>query len=116
MKIRISFTDDDGHVYEGEFPLKKSVKNIVDRGAGDVENWYKRGSTIEKIISLINKGFFSTNRTLTDIIKQLESLDYHFKSPDLTLPLRKIVRHNLLKRTKDLPNNQKSDVWTYVEF
>ena len=118
LKAKISITDEKGQVYEGEIELTKSgstgkTSNKKSKSSGS--SWYKKGSTIEKIIILINEGFFNKNKTIGDIIEALKAKDYHLKQPDLTLPLRKIVRKGLLKRTKDLPDGTKSKLWTYVK-
>ncbi len=116
MKIKITLQDDDGVEYEGEVFLNKvgkpqKSKNILSSD----KTWYKQGSTIDKIIRLIDEGFFRTPRSIREIIQKLAEKDYHFKAPDLTLPLRNIVRKDLLKKVKDLPDGTKSKVWRYVK-
>lgn len=115
MKVEISIIDDDGNSYEGEIQLKKNSKVIGKQtGKTTQKGTIKSGSTIEKIIELIDENFFDTNKTITEIINELKTKDYHFKSPALTMPLRTLVRNGKLKKTKDLPNNKKSKYWTYV--
>ncbi|MEM3172917.1 MAG: hypothetical protein QXE82_05195 [Candidatus Nitrosotenuis sp.] len=114
MKIKFSLVDDDGKTYEGEVDLKKQRTKPQKPDSKGAKNWYRSGSTIEKIITLIEEEFFNQNRTVGDIIKKLKSKDYHFKSPELTLPLRNIVRRGLLEKTKDLPDGTKSKNWTYI--
>jgi len=77
-------------------------------------NWYKPGSTIDKIVTLINHGYFKKPRTISEIQTRLKEQDYHFKSSDLTLPLRKIVRNELLKKTKYYLDGTPSKKWLYV--
>lgn len=79
------------------------------------KNWYKPGSTIEKIISLIEDGFFNTPRTISEIISELKTKDYHLKASDLTLPLRKIVRKGLLVRTKRNADGSLPKNWLYAK-
>ena len=77
--------------------------------------WYKPGSTIEKIVSLISTRFFNDPRTIGDVISELKTKDYHLKSSDLTLPLRRIVRRGLLKKTKKYADGTISKSWLYVK-
>lgn len=69
-------------------------------GATENKSWYKKGSTTAKLIGLLNEGFFDTHRTLADQVNRFETKDYHFKAADLTLPIRQLVRRNMLKREK----------------
>jgi hypothetical protein len=87
----------------------------ADRATPRTNAWYKPGSTIEKIISLTEEGFFNTPRTISEIISELKTKDYHLKAPDLTLPLRKIVRKELLKRTKRNADGSPSKHWLYIK-
>jgi hypothetical protein len=115
MKIKITLLDDDGSEYECEAFLNKIGKPQKSKNIQSVEKtWYKKGSTIEKIIKLIDEEFFHTPRSINEIIQKLAEKDYHFKAPDLTLPLRNIVRKDMLKKVKDLPDGTKSKVWRYV--
>ncbi len=117
LKAKISITDENGQVYEGEIELTKAgdTKRTKIGLTYTGSTWYKKGSTIEKVIGLINEKFFDKNRILNDIVEQLKTKDFHLKPSDLTLPLRKIVRKGLLKRTKDLPDGTKSKQWTYIK-
>ena len=77
--------------------------------------WYKPGSTIKKIVLLIENGFFNAPHSIGEIISELKTKDYHLKAPDLTLPLRKIVRKGLLARTKKRADGSTSKSWLYVK-
>ena len=79
------------------------------------KTWYRPGSTIDKVMGLVKEGFFKTPRSISEIISELESRDYHLKAPDLTLPLRKIVRKGFLKRTKKKADGSSSKTWLYVK-
>ena len=81
----------------------------------EIKIWYQPGSTIDKVVNLIKEGFFKTPRSISEIISELETKDYHLKAPDLTLPLRKIVRKGLLKRTKKKRDGSPSKTWLYVK-
>lgn len=87
---------------------RKTVK--TDNG---VKTWYKKGSTIEKTVFLIEEGFFYESRSISNIISELKTKDYHLKASDLTLPLRKIVRKGLLTRTKRNDDGSASKNWLY---
>lgn len=79
------------------------------------ESWYKSGSTIEKVVNLISEKFFNEPRTIGDIVSELKIKDFHLKASDLTLPLRKIVRKELLKKTKKYADGSVSKKWLYVK-
>lgn len=114
MKIKISVIDNSGKNYEGEIELPQTKSGTKLQKAG-TKNWYNPGTTVEKIINLANEGFFDKPETITDIIEELKSKDFHYKSTDLTLPLRKIVRNNVIKKTKNLPDGTISKQWTYIK-
>jgi len=79
------------------------------------ESWYKSGSTIEKVVNLISEKFFNEPRTIGDTVSELKTKDFHLKASDLTLPLRKIVRKGLLKKTKKYADGSVSKKWLYVK-
>jgi hypothetical protein len=87
---------------------KADIKNKV-------QSWYKPGSTIDKIVDLITNRFFDEPRTIGDIISELKTRDFHLKASDLTLPLRKIVRKDMLRKTKKYTNGSSSKKWLYTK-
>jgi hypothetical protein len=116
MKIKITLHDDNGIEYEGEVALNRISKPQKSKNIQSYnKTWYKKGSTIEKILILIDEGFFQAPRSISEIIQKLAEKDYHFKAPDLTLPLRNIVRKGFLRKIKDFPDGTKSKVWRYVK-
>jgi len=116
LKIKITVLDDDGSSYEGECILLKTSKPSIPKSSKKPHNviLFKDGTTGAKIFELIKDSFFDTNRTITEIVQELKTYDYHYKSTDLTLPLRTLVRKNILRKTKDLPSGNNSKLWTYV--
>lgn len=89
---------------------KKELKS-----ASKIKVWYKRGGTIEKIVLLIEGGFFNIPHGISEIISELKTKDYHLKPADLTLPLRRIVRKGLLTRTKKRADGTTSKNWLYIK-
>lgn len=77
-----------------------------------ITEWYRKGSTTEKIISLGN--FFNQPKTVKDILDKLKEKDYHFKASDITLPLRNCVRKGALKKTRTLNDGTKIKKWAYL--
>jgi hypothetical protein len=77
--------------------------------------WYKPGSTIDKVVSLLHSGFFKKPLAINAIISEFKAKDYHLSASDLTLPLRKIVRKGLLKRTKINTDGSRSKQWLYMK-
>lgn len=100
---------------EKRLDLLEGKKTFVKKQREKDNTWYKNGSTIHKIITLIDEGFFDTPKTISEIVKELKSKDYHLKAPDLTLPLRKIVRKNILVRTKKNSDGSESKNWMYAK-
>lgn len=84
-------------------------------GRSSEKNWYRQGSTVEKVILLIKEGFFNRPKSIKDIVDRLIEKDFHLQASDLTLPLRKIVRKGLLRRTKQLPIGVTAKKWYYVK-
>ena len=78
-------------------------------------SWYKSGSTIAKVVNLISERFFNKPQTIGDIVSELKAKDFHLKASDLTLPLRKIVRKGLLRKTKKYADGTISKKWLYVK-
>jgi len=74
---------------------------------------YNINSTRGKIMFLIEEGFFNSGRSIKDIIFELKTKDYHMKSPDLTLPLRKMIHEGILTRKKTTSENLQSKNWLY---
>lgn len=115
MKVRIT-VEDQGKIYEGEVELEPKGKAKENPKPKKTQNnWYQKGSITEKLVQQINEGFFDENRTISDMILNFKTKDFHFKSKDLTRPLRTIVRRDLLTKTKDLPDGTKSSHWTYIK-
>ena len=116
MKINISIIDDDGNSYQGEMKLVKdqlSKTKLITKTINQNKK-IKKITIPDKILELISERFFDKNRTISDIVSELKTHDYHKKSSDLTSPLRVIVRNNMLKKTKNLPDGTTSRYWTYV--
>jgi hypothetical protein len=78
-------------------------------------DWYRPGSTTDKVVMLVHSGFFKTAQSLSDILNELQRRDYHLQASDLTLPIRRIVRKGLLKKTKELPDGSRIKKWHYIQ-
>lgn len=95
--------------------LEGKSKNAPKKQKDKDKHWYKKGSTMHKILVLMEEGFFDNPKTISEIIVELKSKDYHLKAPDLTLPLRRIVRKNMLARTKKNSDGSESKNWMYIK-
>ena len=113
MKVKITIIDDDGEEHSGEIMLKNKQNTKKEIKLQSIP--YRPGSTAEKIVLLISEGFFNKNRTISDIVEELKSHDFHYKSTDLTWPLRNLVRKNIFVKTKKLENGIISKNWTYIK-
>ncbi|MBL7060500.1 MAG: hypothetical protein ISS13_01550 [Actinobacteria bacterium] len=90
---------------------KKTSKSTSKNG-----KWYKPSSTIEKVVLLAEEGFFNVPRNIGKIVSELKTKDYHLKASDLTLPLRKIVRKGILRRTNTKSDGSSSKNWLYMKI
>jgi hypothetical protein len=95
--------------HERRLSVLENKKKVVDKK----EAWYKPGSTVDKLVKLISEGFFNKPKSIKEIISKLKERDFHLEASDLTLPLRKVVRKNLLEKTKQLGNGGVSKKWLY---
>ncbi len=86
----------------------------IGKSKPSTHEWYKPGSTIEKIVLLIHEKFFNQPRSISEIIEKLATKDYHLGASDLTLPLRKIVRKGMLSKTKKNADGSLSKKWLYL--
>jgi len=77
------------------------------------KSWYKTGITIEKVISLLGEKYFDKTKSIGEIAAELKTKDFHLSASDLTLPLRKIVRKGILKKTKTRTDGSVSNKWLY---
>ena len=76
-------------------------------GKPDSKLWYKPAGTVAKLVGLVGEGFFSEPKTLSEVSVAFAAKDYHYKLSDLTLPVRQLVRHGVLRREK------KNSKWAY---
>jgi len=90
-------------------------KKISDK-KGKTKAWYKSGSTTEKIVMLIEQKFFDKPHSISETISELKTKDYHLKASDLTLPLRRVVRKGLLKKTRKRTDGSQSKTWLYIKI
>ena len=120
MKINIKIIDDQNQTWVGDAILvKQNPKHSPTkkpRSLAAPKQSSKRKSYSDLILDLIDDGFFTTNKTMAEIIKELKTRDYHLKPNQMTAPLRSIVRNKHLRKTKDLQNGSKSPKWTYVKL
>ena len=100
------------HDHERRLIELENKKKTVDKKA----SWYKPGSTIDKLVKLISEGFFNSPKSIKEIISGLKERDFRLNASDLTLPLRRVVRKGLLKKTKQLPGGAVSKKWLYKKI
>jgi predicted transcriptional regulator len=99
--------------HERRLAALEGKKAVVSKDNG--KSWYRAGSTIEKVVNLVSEKFFNKPKTIGDIISELKSRDSHMKPGDLTLPLRRIVRKDLLRKTKKNIDGSSSKKWLYIK-
>lgn len=95
--------------------LEGKTKKVIKKSTKGNNGWYKKGSTIHKILGLDEEKFFKDPKTISEIIQEFKSKDYHLKASDLTLPLRKIVRKGILKKAKKNKDGSESKNWRYIK-
>jgi hypothetical protein len=108
-KINKILKDHEGRIIALEGNRKKQKSNVIDA------QWYKSGSTIDKLMNLVKEGFFEKPKLISDMVLELKNKDYHLKASDLTLPLRRIVRKQVLRKTNKFSDGKISPKWLYVE-
>jgi len=111
-ETRLRFEDNEKRITGLEAKLYGTTKapKSPHSTEADSKMWYKPNGTPAKLVGLVNEKFFDTPKTLNEAVVQFEAKDYHFKLSDLTLPVRQLVRHGLLRREK------KGKHWAYVKI
>ncbi len=111
-EIRQRFEDNEKRIAGLEAKLYGAMQEPKSTPSTKKESkvWYKPDGTAAKLVGLVNETFFDVPKTLNEVVVQFEAKDYHFKLSDLTLPVRQLVRHGLLRREK------KGKKWTYVKI
>jgi len=112
VKRRLEAIERRLDILEGKY---KKVSGIKQKEQEQQNIKYKKGSTIHKILILKEEGFFDSPKTISEIVAELKSKDYHLRASDLTLPLRRIVRKSILIRTKKNSDGTESKNWMYVK-
>ena len=93
--------------------LLEGKQLLTQKAKAKSQSWYKPGSTIDKIITLVNENFFDKTKSIGEIAQHLKTKDFHLSASDLTLPLRKIVRKGILTKTKTRTDGSPSSKWLY---
>lgn len=92
---------------EEYIPKKKrseKQKNIKSR------KWKKRG-IMDKLTKLLNTGFFDQPKTINDLKEKLHRLGIIVKNTDLSAPLLKLTKKEVLNRDKKTIG--KKEIWIY---
>ena len=117
MKIKITVIDDKNQTWEGNADLTKinSRRTSSKKQKQLKSSSFRPNSISSQIIDLIERDFFTDNKTIQDIIKKLQSRGHIYKSPQLTDSLLRLVRQGRLEKTKDHPTGEKSKLWMYFK-
>jgi hypothetical protein len=110
-EIRKRFEENERRLEGLETKLYGTAKSPVKEATStkaESKAWYKPEGTVAKLVGLRSEKFFDEPKTLNDVATKFKAKDYHFKLSDLTLPIRQLVRHGLLRREK------KGGKWAYV--
>lgn len=70
--------------------------------------------TKSRILGLVEEGFFSAQRTLTEIQDALAERGWHYDQNHLSTPLMRLVRQKALRRTQVSEGAKK--VWKYSNY
>jgi len=90
--------------YIPEKKVGKKQKVIKSR------KWKKRG-IMDKLNNLIKGGFFNQPKTIVNLKNRLHKSGLIVKSTDLSAPLLKLIKKEILNRDKKIIN--KKEVWIY---
>jgi hypothetical protein len=102
-ELSSSILDDFGKVAKIERKGKKTKAHGIKR-------WKKRGIT-NKLNNLISGNFFDQPKTINDVKNKLHQLGLIVKSTDLSAPLLKLIKKEVLDRDKKVIN--KKELWVY---
>lgn len=72
--------------------------------------WKKRGIT-DRLDKLIKEGFFDQPKSINDIKNRFHKSGLIVKSTDLSAPLLKLIKKDILDRDKKIVN--KKELWFY---
>lgn len=98
MKIKIILTDDNGKTYEGEVNLNQTKNSTTIKSTKSKIKKKKRGGPKIQLQNLVEENFFQEPKSTNDILEELKTRSYHYKSTDLTKPLQDLVRDQVLRR------------------
>jgi len=59
-----------------------------------------RGGPKIQLENLVKENFFQEPKSTKDLLEQLQTRSYHYKSTDLSKPLQDLVRDQFLRRDK----------------
>lgn len=69
-----------------------------------------------KIQELIDEDWFTSPRTVADLLKELAARGTHYKSANVALQMQTMVKDKQLRRQKKLPDGGKREVWHYSNW
>ena len=65
---------------------------------------------------LHKEGFFSTPKTITDVVAEVRSRGHHVASKDVTFPLVRLVDLKRVRRRPGQSGKSQREVWVYTNF
>lgn len=101
--------------------MEKMLKTLV-KGPEltKIENLVK-GKKIDRkgpkyqLEELVRDGFFKNQRSIPDILEELDKRNFHYKHGDLTRPLETLCHEKILRRDKKKNKNNKT-LWYYSNW
>jgi len=67
------------------------------------------------VTELVQEGFFNTQRSIVDILEELEKRSHHYKQGDITRPFESLCHDKILRRERK-KNNNKRALWFYSNW
>jgi hypothetical protein len=116
MRVRVSVTDDDGELFEGEVELTSRKTSGKSKGKTKVtvqKPKKKAASTMEnRILELKEENFFKEPREAGEIKKELGLRGFHYNKDPIRMRLLIMVRNKDLKRVEEKMGKKK--IYKYV--
>ncbi len=70
----------------------------------------------EWLEDLHGEGYFSTPRTITEVVSEVAAKGHHVKSKDVSFPLIRLVGLKKLRRVRKQVGESNREVWVYTNY
>lgn len=107
-QTEIGFSRQKANVRRAESSV--AARRTTGRGAAAYAG---PSSWVEK---LLDEGYFSEARTITDVVREVKASGHSVKSKDVSFPLVRLVRLKKLRRVQRVDPTLQRNVWVYTNY